>query len=297
MALEDILKEHSLELPILEEWYEANPKIEDSISTFLNKKIKIRLRIGCGYYPEDGYAMPSVPVLVGLINLLSEVKYQKQRTYREALELIPDILSKDSRCDASITSPGALSVFFSKIEKSLGLVEKETTADRLKRIRQNRLEKNGGKRVIQYSSEVKKKKELSRQLTESNKELKRIKAQERALKNKIVKKAKELELSTDPTKYNEALVNSIDNVFDIVKNKIVECNRKIHILKSNSLVEKYTEGLRSGLGEKILMDMYREIMDKKEKYNKRSIAFLPTPRQYQFLSAPEDIVLYGGAAG
>ncbi|MEI2421324.1 hypothetical protein V6O07_13705, partial [Arthrospira platensis SPKY2] len=114
------------------------------------------------------------------------------------------------------------------------------------------LEKNGGKRVIHYSSEVKKKRELSRQLTESNKELKRIKAQERALKNKIVKKAKELELSTDPTKYDEALVNPIDNVFDTVKNKIVECNRKIHILKSNSLVEKYTEGLRTGVSEKIL---------------------------------------------
>lgn len=297
MALEDILKEHSLELPIPEEWYKTNPKVEDSIYTFLTKKIKIRLRIGCGYYDQDGYAIPSVPVLVELINLMIAVRYQKQRTYREALELIPDIISKDSRCDASLTSPGSLSIFFSKIETSFGLVQKETTADRLKRIRQDRLAKNGGKKVINYSRDIQKKQALSKDLTETNKELKQVKAKERALKNRIVKKAKELNVSRNPTHYNEALENSIDNVFDTVKNKIVECNRKIHILKSNNLVERYTEGLRTNLSEKILMEMYREIMDKKEKFNKRSIAFLPTPRQYQFLSAPEDIVLYGGAAG
>lgn len=181
-----------------EQWYEKNPRIEEDLHTFLTKKIRIRTTVGCGYYPDNNDSVPIPKILVPLIQLLVEVKVRKKRTFREALELVPGILEKDSRVVTGLSNPGSLSLFFTKIEQRLGVKEKETSAERLKRIREKRIAENGGKQVRHYSREVKRKRELSKELTETAKELKRIKAREKALKSRIAKKAKELGVNDDP---------------------------------------------------------------------------------------------------
>lgn len=304
-----ILEEDFVRSILYPEFYEANPddfeeKLVDLLTTPKTRNNKNTPR---GWYPwnEDTSSFEPCPeVLCGLIRLLYEFKYTGQRSIRECMSIANKLFDDTDGIDYQMTTQGGLSNMFHKFQRALGLTEHEVSRDRVNRIRTERKLKalaEGRKRPRHYSSAVKKKMAKRKQITAINEELKLLKQKERRLKAAAAKRARQLELSGDPTKLGDEYASAtkllgllLSYVPILAKPPKLEAPS---IILPENLIEKYNKMLASGYSDEICMRIYREIIDGDHKYDQRQVAFLPTPRQYRFLAAPEDIVLYGGAAG
>lgn len=277
-----------------EEWYDHNPSIEDNLDAMLIETRRKRVYVPRGYEERElGVCYPVPGIIKGLIGLLIQYRVQCNRSLREIQDLIYSLEREHGVEDPKIVSLGGISQMFDRLERELGISVKETSRVRIAKQRQARAAKAkeaGVSRPYNLSGEALKKKETRKRLTQANKELKELDKERRRLKAKSARNARKLKLQDDPTKY----VESPDNP-DII---VYEQKEIVQIRDPNKqLITNYMEALQEFKDEHALMGLYQEIMQKKEKFNKRDVAFLPTPRQYLFLSAPEDIVLYGGAAG
>lgn len=294
------------ELVLLPEWYEINPNIEEDLETLLTSRRPYRAKTPLGYVvtgdpSEVGfYCEPVEQLLCGLIQLMKEFRYEKKRSLRDCLSRAQLMCSECDEIDYTISSQGGLSIILTRLEKELGLVEKDTSRERIPKLRQERMERlraEGKARPYHFSTENKKKIEKQKELTKVNKELKRLKQEEKRLKVKAARKARDLKLRKDPTKYTTVDDEGKILAYEQGKAENRTQNADVPAVQTKNLVDIYLEGLSKGENESLLMEMYKEIMEKKDTMDKRRIVFLPTPRQYLFMSAPEDVVLYGGAAG
>lgn len=282
-----------------EEWYEVNPKIEDDMEKLLTEPKKRRATVPRGYLQEDGGQLcwPVPGLLKGYITLLVDYRTYGRRTLREIQDLIYALELEHGIEDPLIISLGGITQLFDRIEKSLNVLQKERTNDRLKRLRQEkhqRAKDRGEKRPFNFSAKVKEKVELQKKLTQHNRQIEKLKKEKVKEQKKAARMAAKLKLKGDPTKYKES--EEDPNVLVDTSKIIVPEAPKI-ITPKEGLVDLYLQGLKNGDDERSLLELYKEINHNRESYDQKVIAFLPTPRQYMFLSAPERVVLYGGQVG
>jgi hypothetical protein len=281
-----------------EEWYQLNPDIDDAMDRMLVETRKKRAYTPRGYREgENKICYPIPELLKGFIQLLIDFRLHNKRSLRETQDLIYKLEVDNGFEDPPIIALGGISQLFDRIERDLGISTKETSRERIRRKQRERIiqaKKEGKSRPYHFSSEVKKKIEVQKRLTQTNRELKELEKEKKRLQQRAARNARRLKLKNDPTKYVE-----VDKeTGEIAYEKPEYPKKSPEIVKPDtSLIETYMDSLKNGVDESKCMEIYREIMEKKEKFQQRDVAFLPTPRQYKFLSAPEDIVLYGGAAG
>lgn len=321
----DLLSEHGLDHLsvkgdiLLPQWYELNPDIEDNLYEILIEPRKRVYQIGLGYTLDESseFFVPVPTLLVKLVIELGSQRYLKQRTIVESMDRINNFcadvreqLQQYGDYPYRLSNVGSVSQLFTRFQKRLGIPARETGADRVKKVikeRKERYEQSGMTRPRHLTKTTEKKIEKAKKLTETNRELQQLKEKEKRLKAKAARQARELQLKKDPTKYSVSPENPAELLYEATVSALTAKARKIAQQKkieeqniaivTQNLVDRYQNGLILQLDEHQLMAWYREIMDNQTAYNNRKIAFLPTPRQYQFLSADEDIVLFGGAAG
>lgn len=277
-----------------EEWYVKNPEIEKNLEAMLTTTKRKRAYAPRGYDErEGGVCYPNKDIILGMIKLMIEHRIQGSRSLREIKDLFY-ALEKDNGVDEpKVISLGGISQMFDRLEKELGILEKETSKDKIAQQKKDRMAKareEGKSRPYNLSKEVEKKVEVRKRLTQANKELKQVEKERKRLQRTAAKNARKLKLQDDPTKYVESETNSDIIVYESPKQKIIHNTDK-------SIITNYMEALVDYNDEDELMALYQDIIKSKEKFEERDVAFLPTPRQYLFLSAPEHVVLYGGAAG
>jgi hypothetical protein len=289
------------------EWYEVNPDFDKDLEKLLSTPRRLTKNPARGYcVDEENRLVHPIPEMIkSFLVLLADVRYTDARSLRDALQQAQKICEETEEVEYTITSVGGLSNLLLRFEKELNLTQKETTADRLKAISERRRLQaiaEGKKRATpQLTVKDKKKREKRKKLTKISEELKLVKAKEKRLKANAAKHAKDLNLQKDPTKYSTFDDNTgellYEKVHQLYKDKEKIRQRQEKLFNADNLIDQYTQMLASGAADADAMRVYKEIIENKEQYQERSVAFLPTPRQYRFLSAPEDIVLYGGAAG
>ena len=193
----------NIEVPI-KGWYDVNPDIEKSIESVCTTPMSKRKKVGTGY-TWDGkskWCYPVEDIQKKIINLVADVKYKKSRSLRDAQAQLNKELQEQGL--PPVTTAGGLSNLLKRTEIRLGLVsEEETTAGKLKKVRNERLEKNreeGKPREYHYSKPIEKKLEIQKRLTQKNKELATLKEKEKRLKASAAKAAARLKLKGDPTK-------------------------------------------------------------------------------------------------
>lgn len=292
---------------IPQEWYEVNPDIEKDLEKLLTDTRRRVNNVPRGYYldEETNKCHPIPSMLKKLLMVLFDVRYSGARSLRDALQQVQKICEETPEVDYTLTTHGGLSNLLLRLEKDLNLSQKETTADRLKKIKERRWKEafEAGRKSPPrcFTSKEKKKRATRKKLTSINEELKLVKQKEKRLKAAAARRARQLNLSKDPTKYDLVASDSADDPYKLFYNepeKPTKPEKPVEkVDESETVVAKYLRMLAEGATDSEAMAVYREIMEDRAKYEERAIAFLPTPRQYRFLSAPEDIVLYGGAAG
>jgi hypothetical protein len=130
------------------------------------------------------------------------------------------------------------------------------------------------------NSEIKK--EYDRQkFEEGRKELEDHRKEEARLKKRVVSHAKRAGVSPE-------------NIKKASNNPKKET--RVKQVSPTPEVDNYLRALNQSASSEVLNDLYEMAMSEAAN-SSRKIAFLPTPKQYDFISASEDIVLYGGAAG
>lgn len=296
------------------EFYECNENFEDDLIRVLTTpKTRNTYRTPRGYKEWDGSSYQPIPELLCVfIKLMYEFKYTGSRSIRECLSLAQKAIEDTPEVDYQMETLGGLSNLFLRLQQSLNLTDHETSIDRVKKIREERKQRlalEGKKGIRHLSAPEKKKLEKRKVITEAQKELKALKDKEKRLKGRVARAARKLEMSGDPLKQeslatlspvSEDTKGSIDpsDFFSSVtkETKAPEKGAPSIIIKEN-LIETYNQMLVTDVDEAECMRVYQEIIMGDHKYDERKVAFLPTPRQYKFLSAPETLVLYGGAAG
>jgi hypothetical protein len=293
------------------EWWEVNPNFDEDLEKLLTATRRMAKNPPRGYrvVPEEKLCYPVPEMIKKFLVLLADVRYTHARSLRDALQqaqrVCDEFYDPENGIDYTISSQGGLSNLLLRFEKELNLTQKETTADRLKKIKERRWKEameEGRKRPTPcLSSKEKKKREKRKKLTAINEELKLVKAKEKRLKTNAARHARGLGLKKDPTKIHrytaEGRIHPYYELYAHIHDMKVEHKRREKYRRADNRIELYNEMLASGAPDVECMAVYKEIMAHKEQYQERSVAFLPTPRQYRFLAAPEDIVLYGGAAG
>jgi len=298
-----------MEFKVPGEWREVNPNFDEDLGKLLTTPRRRMTNAPRGYRVsyEDNMCYPIPEMIQKFLVLLADVRYTKARSLRDALQQAQVICAEhqEDGVDYTITTQGGLSNLLLRFEKELNLTQKETTADRLKKIKERRWKEaiaEGRKApAVCYSSKEKKKREKRKKLTSINEELKLVKAKEKRLKASAARHARGLGLSRDPLKGNRYLSDGSIDPYLVLYEECVEVldskKRTEKYRRSDNLIETYNTMLASGAPDLDCMQVYREIIRNKTNYQERNVAFLPTPRQYRFLAAPEDVVLYGGAAG
>lgn len=281
-----------------EEWYELNPEIDESMDKLITEPRKKRVYVPRGYVEgENKFCHPIPGILQGLVQFMVDFRVTNTRSLREIQDLIASLERENGIEDPGIISLGGITQLFDRLERDLGIRIKENARERVQRKRIERTKKareEGKKRPYAHSSKVKAKLEVQKRLTHTNRELKELEKDRKRLQRKAARNARQLKLKDDPTKYVESNPDTGEISYETKKPTI---KAPEIIIPDTNLIESYTDALRKGIDERILSEMYQEIKDKGPDYEKRKVAFLPTPRQYMFMSAPEDVVLYGGAAG
>ncbi len=286
---------------LCEEWYKLNPDIEDYVDKMFTDSRRRRVYVPRGYEErEDKNCYPRPKVLIGLIGLLYKYRVQSSTSLRETQDLIYKVERDCGIEDPKVITISGICTLFDRLEKELGIRIKEDNLEKRQRHRKERVAKalkEGKKRSYHLTTANREKRDLQKRVMQSNKELAQLDKDRKRLQRQAVRDAVKLKLKNDPTKYHED-PESPDQLVYVDKNKHVKPARQ-EILRDPdlNLVQLYMDGLQQKRDEHELLELYKEILQKKEKFQRREVAFLPTPRQYFFLSAPEDIVLYGGAAG
>ena len=310
------------------DWHELNDDIDKNYNIFMNSskflrgKSRVRKSFIRHEEQDDGYIYrPYQDRYVKYFELLIECRYNRSRSLRDTVEVIQKIDREFNVYGEEIKpmSIAGVSLFLTRLENDLGISTEvpngaKNNADQQRRTKDKTVDQRAllgdtiNRRVRpQYASApTKKKKESIRILSKANDDLKSLRRQQTALKRKAAKQAMKLKLSGNPTKFHQHLEAKEGSGLErslAIELKTSEVNKDNEdtnlniILPSTDLITRYNQGLANGDNEAILMEMYQEILSSNSKFDSRSIAFLPTPRQYLFLSASEDIVLYGGAAG
>jgi hypothetical protein len=246
---------------IIPEWYTINPDIEQSIETYLTTPVGKRQNIGTGY-THDGKSKLCYPhreAILGIIRILSETRFSGTRTLRDAREQMNVMLATHGL--PPVSTAAGISIIFTRLEKKLGLFQGEDNSDeRVAKIKKARVEQRkseGRNHDYHYTRKTQKIVDTQKKLTQHNKDLLLLKEKERRMKAKSARIAAKLKLQGDPTEFG---------------------------------VEEEREQKRRKIVPKQL--------DITNLPDERPIAFSPNPGpQTEFLSADEDIVLYGGAAG
>jgi hypothetical protein len=308
---ENILKEGFVQSILYPEFYEAAldaANFEESLVALLTTpKTRKNKNTPRGYYNwsnDDQCYKPYPEVLCGLLKILYEFRYTGKRSIRDSLHQANVLFRESPGIEYDLTTVGGLSNLLLRLEQSLGLTQHETSVDRVKKVQKERwirAKEEGKSRIYNYSSPQKKKIAKRKQLTATVEELRLLKAKEKRLKAKAARQAFKLRLSGDPTKlggeYRSAykvLELLVSYVPDLVKPPKLGAPS---VIIPENLIHKYNFMLANQYSDAECMEIYKEIINGEHKYDERKVAFLPTPRQYRFLAAPEDIVLYGGAAG
>lgn len=277
-----------------EGWYKKNPEIEKNVEDILAGTKKKRIYVPRGYEDRgNGVCHPVPEIIKGLFKLLIQARVDCTRSLRELQDLIYQLERDNGIEDPKMISLGGVTQLFDRLEKDLGIYEKVTSRDRVAAKRGERIAKahaEGKKRPRNLTREDQKKIETQKRLTQANKELVSVEKERKRLQLKAARNARKLKLAGDPTKYQETELDSGQLEYTVPEKPAKEP-------ADTSLITKYMEALVDFEDENALMEMYQEIIDNKQRYDERDVAFLPTPRQYLFLSAPENVVLYGGAAG
>ncbi len=282
-------------------WYELNPDIETNVDVMFTEMRRRRVYVPRGFEErEKGDCWPMPGILEGLIGLMVKYRVQCTCSLREIQDLIYALEKENGVEDPRVISLGGITQLFDRLERELGISIRENTQDRLKKLRLERAHKayaEGKKRPLHLTTKDKEKRDIRKRITQANKDLKKVEKERKRLQNSATRNARMLKLKEDPTKYEEHPEDSNKLVY--VDNKKIVVPEKKEILRDLdlNLVQTYIDGLTNGTSEAELMDIYVDIMNKKSKFDKRQVAFMPTPRQYMFISAPEHIVLYGGACG
>jgi len=189
---------------ILPEWYEANPDIEKALDYLLETpRRKSPRNTPLGYEFKNDHSEPVEGALLILVKMLGESRWKKARSLRDAVDHTNLLLAD---YNMKIHTAGGLSHVFTRIEVELGITDKITTPERQKIIRKERRLKRealGLKNLYHYTRSNQKVIDEQKRLTKLNTELKNLKKKEKRLKANAAKKAKNLGLKKDPTKYVE----------------------------------------------------------------------------------------------
>ena len=283
------------------EWYELNPDIEDNVDVMFTETKKRRVHVPRGYEErERKMCYPNPEIIKGLIKVMAKYRVDSSVSLREAQDLIYSVEREHTEGDTKIISVGGVCTLFDRLEKELGISIKETYADKRAANRAKRValaNSEGRKRDYHVSTATRKKLEVQKRVTQANKDLAQLDVDRKRLQRLAARNAAKLKLKNNPTKYQEDPEDGNKLVYVDGKKHVKPTKKEIVHDPDLNLVQKYMDGLAQAWDEHELLELYKEILRKKVKFDQRTIAFLPTPRQYLFLSAPEDIVLYGGAAG
>lgn len=292
---------------LIDQWYEINPEVEDSLQALLstNKSVKRTCPVGYDEHTDiktfKRTAIPNPVAIKILLQVMADHRYLGKRSLREALAHCNHLFSANDY-DNTISTPGGLSLIFKRLEQALGIYQGTgTSRDRMNKHRAERREKRKAEglseNIRNLSKSAQERQYHRQQISLVNKEIAKLDKARRTLKQRAARNGRKLKMKTDPTKYIEdlqAIYNRCEKYLTLYINDVKEKQA------AKNKVQLYLEALQRGWTEEQedeLLAMYRSIIEDKDKYDNRQIAFLPTPRQHLFLSSPEDIVLYGGAAG
>jgi hypothetical protein len=242
-------------------WYELNPEIENDLIALLTTPVVKRANIATGYSwsgVKGEKCIPNKEALLSIVKLLAEARFPKQRSMAEVLEQMNKVLEKEGL--RTVSSIAGVSLIFNRIEIALGI--NQGKLGQVERVAERRKERKAKREAEglpgpqgRVSRQTKKKLETQKKLTETNKDLLKLKKKEKRMKVRAARQAAKLKLQGDPTDFG---------------------------------VEE----------EKRPVKAISHVLDTTEVPKEREVAFAPNPGpQTEFLSADEDIVLYGGAAG
>lgn len=303
-------------------WVEMSPDIQKHYEYLLttSRPVKGYKRGRRGFVPDEEASLwrPDVPRLVYYIEMLLECRVNHIRSLREAVDMVKRYeKTNDSWLPDGVTtlSVAGLSKIFTSLEKELGVASVVANTGKIREHieltpRQRAIQgdhRNLKSKPRQATRLTKRRKVVHDEIVELNKQIKSSKLAQKQLQSRVVKRAAKLGIPGDPTKITvkrdvsgfKEVTESLSRESQVVEKKDSDLGKKASILikPTADLITRYSNGLASSQKESELMDMYQEIMATKGKQDARKIAFLPTPRQYLFMSADEDIVLYGGQAG
>lgn len=254
-------------------WEKVCPDIRDAYVKLVNDPRTIRGRVTPKGYTrlcEDNVDIPNTVVQKLLIEELYHVRWAKNRSLRVSLDKTRVILNVH---DVTIPSADALAKIFKRLEKELGLCEgQEQYISRRQRMFNEVRAATG---AHPHTKDLKKAHAKVR-YDKEKRELDLIRKEERTRKTVLASKARKAGVS--PKKLAADL----------------KVERKAKATSHNPSVDTYLRAARDELPEELQKSLYSQAMKETEG---RPVAFLPTPKQYKFLSANEDFVLYGGAAG
>jgi len=303
-------------------WLEMNPNIYEVYHKLLTTPRpqygKLKGRRGFILDAPNSLYIPDTPRIHLYVQLLIQCRVENVLSLRDAIDRVLDFESKrdcpDVNPDTRL-SPAGISKIFTVIEKDFGVATVVAATGKLREYK----DLSSTQRAVQgdhrnlkslprQATTVNKKKKIQRdEIVEINKKIKLAEAEKRKLKSMVVRRAALLGVAGDPTKLvlgknkrgEDTLVseNKLKNS-DVDSDTPTLGKRRSQIFApTQDLITKYNNGLSSGLDEHLLMEMYQQILLDSKKSGGKALGFLPTPRQYLFMSANEDIVLYGGAAG
>ena len=303
-------------------WLEMSPDVQENYEFLLvtprPQRGSLRGRRGFVHDPENKCFWPDAERLGYFIRLLIEVRVDHIRSLRESVDMVIryEAQHDSTNMEGVVTlSVAGLSKIFTELEKDLGVATVIASTGKLREhhalsIRQREIKgdmRNLMKKPKQHSRLMKRRLAVKEDISDINKEIQVAKARARQLQTKVVRRAAKLGLPGDPTKLTlykgrdgkQELLNSDSREAKAIEKDTTKKGKKATLIHKPTpdLITQYTEGLARKIVECDLMDMYQEIMVTQASRDSRKIAFLPTPRQYLFMSADEHIVLYGGQAG
>ena len=250
-----------------------NPSIRKDYNNLLVEELV--MKVGTpprGYRVEGKMAIPIPEILSLLVQEMYEVRFRKSRSLRASLDVMKPTFDLNA---TAIPSVQGISKIFTGLAKKLGLLTEEA-------VKVTRASVVAGlKEAGRLGSNTEVKAEYDRQkFAEGKKELEDLRKEEFRIQKKVTAHAKRA--GVDGKELKRAV------------NK-----KKTRDTKSQAPtpgVDKYLTALSQKESSEILTEYYEQAMEEAAN-SSRKIAFLPTPKQYDFISANEDIVLYGGAAG